>query len=245
MLSNVYKEVELRQRLRSSIKEANKSSFIDFFSFTAQEYSEYEQKMKRIFSKATGPIPFKVSDLLRGKCVFSSVERINKCCADIKEEVRRREGEGLRLIEVDNRLAKGNSDLVLKVLFGSTIAELQLVKDLNTADYEFSHKLYELQRSQFFTPLTQLSLLNEDLSKDYLTEVRALILHNIDRADDYKEKVTFRECMESFKAFARKLEVRMNFMETHVNEIDVAAMSEEQRRLAEIVKARGRAEKRV
>ena len=48
----------------------------------------------------------------------------------------------MKLIEIDNRLSKGNSDLVMKILFGSTIAELQLAKDLNTAEYEFSHKLY-------------------------------------------------------------------------------------------------------
>jgi hypothetical protein len=41
----------------------------------------------------------------------------------------------MRLVEIDNRLGKGNSDLVMKILFGNTIAELQLVKDLNTAQY--------------------------------------------------------------------------------------------------------------
>jgi hypothetical protein len=123
--------------------------------------------MKNIFSKAKESIPFMVSDLLRGKCVFTSVERINKCCQDIKNEISNRKDEGLRLIEIDNRLGKSNSDLVMKILFGNTIAELQLVKDLNTAQYEFSHKLYELQRSKFFTPLTQLYILNEDISKDY------------------------------------------------------------------------------
>lgn len=58
------------------------------------------------------------------------MELINKCCSDIKLEIEKR---GLKLIEIDNRLNKGNSDLVLKILFGNTIAELQLVKDLNTA----------------------------------------------------------------------------------------------------------------
>ncbi len=89
--------------------------------------------MKNIFSKAKESIPFMVSDLLRGKCVFTSVERINKCCQDIKNEISNRKDEGLRLIEIDNRLGKSNSDLVMKILFGNTIAELQLVKDLNTA----------------------------------------------------------------------------------------------------------------
>jgi hypothetical protein len=69
----------------------------------------------------------------------------------------------------------------MKILFGDTIAELQLVQDLNTAEYEFSHKLYELQRSKFFTPLTQLAILNEDISRDYFLEVKALVLANINQ----------------------------------------------------------------
>ena len=96
-----------------------------------------------------------------------------------------RKNEGIKLIEIDNRLNKGNSDLVMKILFGSTIAELQLVKDLNTAEYEFSHKLYELQRSKFFTPLTQLAILNEDISKDYFIEAKALTLGNINKGYNY------------------------------------------------------------
>lgn len=67
-------------------------------------------------------------------------------------------------MEIDNRLQdddKGTSDLVMKILVGDVIAELQLVIDLDSAEYEFSHKLYELKRSKFFSPLTQLSVLNE------------------------------------------------------------------------------------
>jgi hypothetical protein len=81
-----------------------------------------------------------------------------------------------------------------------------LVKDLNLADYEFSHKLYELQRSKFFTPLTQLALLNENISKDYFLEVKALILANsIKKGYNYDEKITYMEPMENFKDFFQKL----------------------------------------
>jgi hypothetical protein len=76
--------------------------------------------------------------------------------------------EGLRLFEVDNRLKKDTSDLVIKIIIGNVVAEFQLVKEANIADYDFNHKIYELKRSKFFTPLTQLMILNEDLSKDYL-----------------------------------------------------------------------------
>jgi hypothetical protein len=98
MLAGTYQEVSLEQELSSSIKDSVLSQFIDFYSFTTQEYAEYEQKMKKLFSQADRPVPYKVSDLLRGKCVFTSLEKINKCCSDIKELIKKREGEGLRLI---------------------------------------------------------------------------------------------------------------------------------------------------
>lgn len=124
--------------------------------------------MKSIFNKIDQPIPFKVTDMLRGKCVFSSVTKINKCCADIVKMVESKANEGLKLFEVDNRLKKDTCDLVIKIIFGNVVAEFQLVKEANIADYDFNHKIYELKRSKFFTPLTQLMILNEDLSKDYL-----------------------------------------------------------------------------
>jgi hypothetical protein len=66
------------------------------------------------------------------------------------------ENNGIEIIEIDNRLRKGTSDLVLKILFGKVVAELQLVINLNAAEYQFNHKIYELLRSKFFSPLAQL-----------------------------------------------------------------------------------------
>lgn len=80
----------MKQQLSSSIKDSNLSKFIDLYSYTTQEYAEYQQKMKKIFSKTNEPIPFRVSDMLRGKCVFSSVEKINNCCQEIKDEIKKR-----------------------------------------------------------------------------------------------------------------------------------------------------------
>lgn len=63
---------------------------------------------------------------------------------------------------------------------------MQLVINLSSVDYEFSHKLYELQRSKFFTRLTQLSVLNESVSREYLEEANAVIAANIfDDTHDY------------------------------------------------------------
>lgn len=39
------------------------------------------------------------------------------------------------MIKLDNRLKNPTSDLVLKILFGSTIAEFQMAINLNAAEY--------------------------------------------------------------------------------------------------------------
>jgi hypothetical protein len=86
----------------------------------------------------------------------------------------------------------------MKILFKNTIAELQLVKDMNTAHYEFSHKLFELKRSKFFNPITQLSIMNDYLSNDYFLEVKSVIIANNKQTmlkHDYGEKVSFAEVL--------------------------------------------------
>ncbi len=125
--------------------------------------------------------------MLRAKCAFIGVEKINQCCADIKQALKTKQYNHLRLIEIDNRLRKGTSDLVLKILFGDMIAEMQLVIDLNASNYAFAHKLYELQRSQFFTPLTQLYIMNESMSNSYFIEAKAYIDGNIKNNTEHYE----------------------------------------------------------
>ena len=142
--------------------------------------------MRDLYDNLKEPLYFKVSDMLRGKCAFSVVEKINQCCTDIKEAIESGKYKHLKLIEIDNRLRMGTSDLVLKILFGNVIAEMQLVIDLSASDYAFAHKLYELQRSQFFTPLTQLFIMNESLSNSYFTEAKAYLNGNrLNEKEDY------------------------------------------------------------
>jgi hypothetical protein len=70
--------------------------------------------------------------MLRGICAFSIIEKVNQCCADIKTALRTQKYSHLKLIEIDNRLSKGTSDLVLTILFGDVITEMKLVIDLNS-----------------------------------------------------------------------------------------------------------------
>jgi hypothetical protein len=75
-------------------------------------------------------IEFKVSDMLRAKCMFKNVGDINYTAGEIKKGI---EDKKLTLVEIDNRLrGKTNtSDLVFKILVGETITELQLPIEFN------------------------------------------------------------------------------------------------------------------
>ena len=69
--------------------------------------------------------------MLKCTCSFSVVEKINQCCTDIKDSLKTDKYKHLKLIEIDNRLRKGTSDIILKILFGNIITEIQFVVDLN------------------------------------------------------------------------------------------------------------------
>ncbi len=45
--------------------------------------------------------------------------------------------------------------------------------------------------------------------------------NSIKKGFDYEEKVSFDEPLENFKAFSHLLAVKMNYFETHSNEIDI------------------------
>ena len=82
MLADIYSEVQLEQKL-SPQQNLQLLDFIDLYSYTTQEQKIYEEKMKKIFNTVNRPIQFKVSDMLRGKCMFTTIDKINRCCADI------------------------------------------------------------------------------------------------------------------------------------------------------------------
>ena len=55
-------------------------------------------------------------------------------------------------MEIDNRFRSetNTSDIVLKIKIGGTITELQLAIKFNEVQNSFSHKIYEIMRSQFY-----------------------------------------------------------------------------------------------
>jgi hypothetical protein len=78
--------------------------------------------MAKMLETWRDPIPFEVDDMLRGKCLFADISKINQCCTDILEALEKKENQDLKVIKLDNRLNKPTSDLTIKILFGNTIA---------------------------------------------------------------------------------------------------------------------------
>jgi len=104
-------------------------------------------QMTEVYSRVQQPIAFYVSDLLRASCRFSKVE--------------------------DNRLGGHNraSDIVLHLLIGKTVAEVQLSIDFNSSDAEFADHIEQMISPKTFSPLTTLKTMNEDLKNEFLKEV--------------------------------------------------------------------------
>lgn len=144
------------------------------------------------------------------------------------QALNREENRDLKLIEIDNRLRKGTSDLVLKILFGDVIAEMQLVINMNSADYDFSHKLYELKRAKFYSPLTQLAFFNERISTEYFRTAQAVIAANQSKkGDEYEEASTFKEVAESFRIFLEQLPIKIKLEDEGPKAMDMMMLTGE------------------
>jgi len=128
-------------------------------------------QMTEVYSRVQQPIAFYVSDLLRASCRFSKVEDINECVDKLKEKIN--ESKEFKLIDLDNRLGGHNraSDIVLHLLIGKTVAEVQLSIDFNSSDAEFADHIEQMISPKTFSPLTTLKTMNEDLKNEFLKEV--------------------------------------------------------------------------
>ena len=88
------------------------------------------------------PTVCEVSDLLRAKVMFESVDHLRKAIAAIDEICY---VKGYKVIEMDNRLAKPQTqDVVLKLGIKQAVCELQLAIKQDAAQYHFNHCIYEI-----------------------------------------------------------------------------------------------------
>ena len=114
---------------------------------------------------------------------------------------------------------------------------MQLVIDLSMSDYTFAHKLYELQRSEFFSPLAQLSIMNDNMSNSYFAQAKAYIDANTkQKGEDYDQSTTFEEVNSIYDKFVASLSTELNFKESSDDGPKVELMNDEITKLGQIKK---------
>ena len=117
------------------------------------EDSEYKRAIDRIL-KEKEEVTFKISDMVRGKCVFLEVEDIIQTVNQIKEFVKNDPKGRYRITEIESRFTNPQpiSDVTLKIAINEeVVSELQLTVQANAAAYNFAHKVYELARTKVFS----------------------------------------------------------------------------------------------
>ena len=86
-----------------------------------------------------------ISDLLRGKVMFNSVEDLANAIDACDKLCHLR---GYQILELDNRLSKPQTmDVVLKIRVNEAVCELQLAMRQDESKYHFIHSIYEIERS--------------------------------------------------------------------------------------------------
>ncbi len=116
---------------------------------------------------------FTVSDMVRGKCIFASIEDILETVNDITEfvEKQNKTNPGLfKLYEVESRFTRQPpiSDITLKIgIKDEILAQLQLTLQTNKAAYNFAHKIYEFDRAKAFSKIKVINNYYTQYSKDF------------------------------------------------------------------------------
>ncbi len=108
------------------------------------EEQEYKRKVDELINDKKD-ITFKISDMLRGKCVFISIPDIIITIDRIKAFALKDEKKRFRIIEIESRFTNKVpiSDVTLKIAINEEIVtELQLAVQSNAAAYNFAHKVY-------------------------------------------------------------------------------------------------------
>lgn len=119
----------------------------------AQQETNYKTIIDQLLENSTA-VPFKISDMVRGKCVFLEVSDIIHTVKSIKDFVSK--DSRFTIEEIESRFTNTTpiSDVTLKIVINKKIvAQLQLTIQTNAAAYNFAHKIYQLQRTKVFSKL--------------------------------------------------------------------------------------------
>ena len=157
---------EFKREAKSTIKEVLES-----------EEEAYKKNLQEALESLT-EVTFKISDMVRGKCIFLCVEDIIETIVQIKNFVNEQNAKGevrYRITEIESRFTKKVpiSDVTLKIAINEEIvSELQLTLQTNAAAYNFAHKVYELSRSKIFSKVKITHNYFEEYESDFCSLVK-------------------------------------------------------------------------
>ena len=107
-----------------------------------REETNYRKIIDDLLQNTT-TVSFKISDMVRGKCVFLEVSDIIETVKSIKKFVSK--DSRFTIEEIESRFTNKIpiSDVTLKIVINKKIvAELKLTIQTNAAAYHFAHKIY-------------------------------------------------------------------------------------------------------
>ncbi len=175
---------ELQQKKEEIITEIAESPDYNKTELFKEKWTESISDVEKIILEGKMQIPFSVGDLLRGKAMFKSRADIVKTVKEIEERIEKWSDQKCCILQTEDRLQMPTKDFKMLLLIGDTIAELQLAKETNKQANEFNHKIYELKRSQSYTPLLNLWIINERLTEVFFTDQLEFCFHMMGCEDE-------------------------------------------------------------
>lgn len=122
-----------------------------------------------------------VSDLLRAKLMFNSLDHLKKAVDAVDTHCR---DNKLEVIEMDNRLSKKTTqDVVFKVKIKEAVCELQLGLKQDDSVYHWTHCIYEIQRSPLGCIFGSYIFMSKGFEYPFHENCRDIVQHLKDSGD--------------------------------------------------------------
>ncbi len=115
--------------------------------------------------------------------MFSSVEDLVEAFQLIVNNLKEHK---IPLINIKNRLQSKTKDVTLVFKIDTILSEFQMALPFDHVANEFNHKLYELDRTIFYSKLTNLYLMNEKWASHLFAGLHTLVNTNGEKLSKIK-----------------------------------------------------------
>lgn len=149
VMEKMFKEVKARKaaivdKIDQKITNGKKVSMQAVMEYLVEVWTEEISDILKARSEGRVPTVCNITDFVRGKSMFKSVQHIEAAANRLIDEL---DGLGYEITEIDNRLKKETRDLVFKILIDGIVCEYQIALETDSVQYNYSHCYYEIKRS--------------------------------------------------------------------------------------------------